>query len=141
MGADASNAASGADGGAAAGLRTLCAEAAEILHALQEIQQEFGAYLEQLATVDWAALAQQGKLAGVPKFMIERTITDARNVLANGLKDLADILRQAQEPGEDTVERLQAFMRLYVDTPGDLRTRQQRLMHWMARIEAAPQPS
>jgi hypothetical protein len=98
------------------------------------LQQEYGGYVEQLAAVDWAALAQHGKLAGVPKFLIERTIIDARNVLTNGLHDLTNILQEAPAPVDEFVERVRALVRLYTDTPSDLRHRYQRLTGWMARI-------
>jgi hypothetical protein len=104
---------------------------------LQALQQEFGAALEQLAAVDWATLAQQGKLAGIAKFSIERTIVDARNVLANGQQDLAAVLRMAQEPVDDLAERVRAIIRLYTDTPTDVRHRCQRLSAWLARINQA----
>jgi hypothetical protein len=104
------------------------------LRELQTLQQGFGTALEQLAAVDWATLARQGQLAGIPKFTIERTITDARNVLANGQQDLADILRLAQEPVDDLPERVGALIRLYTDTPTDIRHRCQRLSVWLAQI-------
>jgi hypothetical protein len=110
-------------------------QAAALLRELRDVQQAWGEFWEQLAGVDWATLAQQGKLAGIPKFRIERTIADARNVLAKGLQDLDGILRLAQEPVDDIAERLQALVRLYIDTPGDLRTRQQRLTAWLATID------
>jgi hypothetical protein len=129
----------GPEGGAPEDLHLLCQQAGALLSDLQVVQQECGAFWEQLASVDWSALAQQGKLAGIAKFRIERTIADARNVLANGLQDLAAILRLAQEPVDDIAERLQALIRLYTDAPGDLRTRQQRLAAWLAAIDQAMQ--
>jgi hypothetical protein len=95
--------------------------------------------VEQLAAVDWSALAQQGKLAGIPKFLIERTIIDARNVLTNGLHDLANIIQEVPAPSDEFVERVRALVRLYTDTPSDLRHRYQRLTGWMARINQAMQ--
>jgi hypothetical protein len=127
----------GAEGGAHEDLPMLRQQAGALLSDLQVVQQEWGALWEQLASVDWGTLAQQGKLAGIPKFRIERTIADARNVLTNGLQDLEAILRLAQEPGDDIAERLQALIRLYTDAPGDLRTRQQRLAAWLATIDQA----
>jgi len=118
-------------------LPALLAQAGDLLHELQALQQGFGTALEQLAAVDWATLAQQGKLAGIAKFTIERTIVDARNVLANGQQDLADILRLAQEPIDDLAERVGAMIRLYTDTPTDIRHRCQRLSAWLAQINQA----
>jgi hypothetical protein len=129
----------GSEGGAHEDLHMLRHQAGALLSDLQVVQQEWGAFWEQLAGVDWGALAQQGKLAGIPKFRIERTVADARNVLANGLQDLEAILRLAQEPVDDIAERLQALIRLYADAPGDLRTRQQRLAAWLAAIDQAMQ--
>jgi hypothetical protein len=126
-------------------LPTLLAQAEDLLRQLQALQQECGTYLEQLATVDWATLAQQGKLAGIPKFTIERTIIDARNVLNSGLRDLAGILRVPQESGhsQDALDefagRVRAMVRLYADTPTDMRHRYQRLTTWMAKIDQALQ--
>ena len=127
----------GAEGGVQEDLPMLRHQAGALLSDLQVVQQQWGALWEQLASVDWGTLAQQGKLAGIPKFRIERTIADARNVLANGLQDLEAILRLAQQPGDDIAERLQALIRLYTDAPGDLRTRQQRLAAWLAAIDEA----
>jgi hypothetical protein len=118
-------------------LSALLAQAGDLLRELQALQQGFGTVLEQLAAVDWATLAQQGKLAGIPKFTIERTIVDARNVLANGQQDLTAILRQAQEPIDDLAERVGAMIRLYTDTPTDIRHRCQRLSAWLAQINQA----
>jgi hypothetical protein len=129
----------GAEGGAQEDLHLLRHQAGALLSDLQVVQQEWGALWERLASVDWGTLAQQGKLAGIPKFRIERTVADARNVLANGLQDLEAILRLAQEPVDDIAERLQALIRLYTDAPGDLRTRQQRLAAWLAAIDQAMQ--
>jgi hypothetical protein len=135
--------AAGASDASPPALSDLLGQVAELLRALQALQQECGTYLEQLAAVDWAGLAQQGKLAGIPKFTIERTIIDARNVLNNGLQDLTDLLRVAQEPIpdqvalDDVVERVRALIRLYTDTPTDVRHRYQRLTGWLARIDQA----
>ncbi|HEY7494309.1 MAG TPA: hypothetical protein VIH59_24810 [Candidatus Tectomicrobia bacterium] len=118
-------------------LPALLAQAGDLLRELQTLQQGFGTTLEQLAAVDWGTLAQQGKLAGIPKFTIERTIVDARNVLANGQQDLVDILRLAQEPIDDLAERVGAIIRLYTDTPTDIRHRCQRLSAWLAQINQA----
>jgi hypothetical protein len=118
-------------------LSALLAQAGDLWRELQALQQGFGAALEQLAAVDWATLAQQGKLAGIAKFTIERTIVDARNVLANGQQDLAAILRLAQEPVDDLAERVGAMIRLYTDTPTDIRHRCQRLSAWLAQINQA----
>jgi hypothetical protein len=121
------------------GLLGLLTQAGELLRELQALQQGCGAALEQLAAVDWATLAQQGKLAGIPKFTVERTIVDARNVLANGQQDLAAMLRLAQEPGDDLAERVSAMIRLYTDTPTDIRHRCQRLSAWLTQINQALQ--
>ena len=120
-------------------LPALRAQAEDILGQLQALQQQIGTYLEQLAAVEWAALAEQGMLAGVPKFLIERTITDARHVLASGQQVLGEVLDPGQEPVDDLSERLQAIIRLYTDTPEDMRTRCQRLTAWLAKIDAALQ--
>jgi hypothetical protein len=126
-------------------LPTLLAQAEELLGQLQALQQRYGTYLEQLTTVNWAALAQQGHLAGIPKFRIERTITDARNVLSGGLRDITAVLQLAQEPRPNQeavdkfVERVRALVRLYTDTPADMRSRCQRLMAWVSQIDAALQ--
>jgi hypothetical protein len=118
-------------------LPALLAQAGDLLGELQALQQRFGTALEQLAAVDWATLAQQGKLVGIPKFTIERTIVDARNVLANGQQDLAAILRLAQEPIDNLAERVGAMIRLYTDTPADMRHRCQRLSAWLTQINLA----
>jgi hypothetical protein len=126
-------------------LPTLLAQAEELLRSLQALQQACGTYLEQLTTVDWGGLAQQGKLAGLPKFTIERTIIDARNVLTNGLQDLTTILQAARQPMDDqaalddVVARLRALIRLYADTPTDMRNRHQRLLGWLDKIDQAMQ--
>jgi hypothetical protein len=136
--------ASSAAGHAAAGeLPSLRAQVEDLLRQLQALQQGYGTYLEQLAAVDWGTLAQQGKLAGIPKFTIERTITDARNVLNSGLRHLSDILQVAQESlhGQEALDeyaaRLRALVRLYTDTPADMRQRYQRLTAWIAQIDQA----
>jgi hypothetical protein len=126
-------------------LPTLLIQAEELLGQLQALQQAYGTYLEQLAAVNWEALALQGYLAGIPKFRIERTIADARNVLSGGLRDITNILQLGQEPLPDQdavtkfVERVRALLRLYTDTPADMRRRYQRLMAWVAQIDAALQ--
>jgi hypothetical protein len=120
-------------------LSALLARARDILQHLQALEQEFGDYLEQLAAVDWSVLAQQGKLAGIPKFLLERTITDARHVLSTGQQDLDGMLREAQEPTDDSIERVQAIIRLYTDTPEDIHNRCQRLTAWQIRIDQALQ--
>jgi hypothetical protein len=72
--------------------------------------------------------------------MVERTIEDARTVLARGQEVLTEALQQAQNPeiiaqahkGEiDIPERLRAAIRLYMDTPNDIRNRCQRLTNWL----------
>jgi hypothetical protein len=113
----------------------LLAQAGTIHGELYGLQEECGAYLEQLAAVEWEELAGQGKLAGVSKFLIERAIADARHVLVNGQQDLDDIRRQSQAPSEQFVERLQALIRLYTDAPADIRTRYARLREWVAQID------
>src|SRR4029450_8221191 len=138
--------ASSAAGHAAAGeLSILRIQVEDLLRQLQALQQEYGISLEERAAVDWSTLAQQGKLAGIPKFTIERTITDARNVLNSGLRHLTDILQVPQESlhGQEALDeyaaRLRALVRLYTDTPADMRQRYQRLTAWVAQIDQAMQ--
>lgn len=114
---------------------TLRAQAGAIRSELRGLQEECGAYLEQLAAVEWGKLAGQGKLAGVPRFLIERAIADARHVLINGQQDLDDVQRPNQEPTAQFGERLQALIRLYTDAPADIRTRYARLREWIAQID------
>ena len=49
------------------------------------------------------------------------------------------LVEKRQEPVDDLSERLQAIIRLYTDTPEDMRTRCQRLTAWLAKIDAALQ--
>lgn len=124
-------------------LPALLAQAEGLLQQLQALEQSCRTYLEQLATVDWSRLAQQNKLAGIPKFRIERTIADARNVLHSGLRDLGGISREAQvlpvepEALQALTQRVRAFIRLYRDTPTDIQQRHQRLTAWVAAIDQA----
>ncbi len=120
-------------------LESLLAQAEAILGQLQALQAAFGEYLDRLADLDWTALAAADKLAGTPKFLIERTITDARNVLVTGQQDLADILRAAAAPDEEFVNRLTAMVRLYSDAPNDIRNRYLRLTTWVSRINESLQ--
>ena len=86
-------------------LPALLAQTEDILRQLQALQQKVGTYLEQLSAVEWSVLAEQGMLAGVPKFLIERTITDARHVLASGQQVLTEVLSLAQEPVDDLAQQ------------------------------------
>ena len=107
---------------------------------LEVLQETYGGGLAQLALVDWQALARDGHLGGTPRLAIERTIEDARNVLSSGQEALAEVTRQAVEAGSsanpdlDIPGRLQAVIRLYSDTPSDLRNRCQRLTQWIEKI-------
>ena len=116
-------------------LPALRAQAEDILRQLQALQNEAGIFLGQLETVDWSALAEQGKLAGFPKFLIQRAITDARHVLVTGEQDLTEILTLARGSDHDLQERLQALVRLYADTPDDIRNRCRRLTGWLSMID------
>lgn len=116
-------------------LDALLTQARDLHRELCDLQEQCGAYLAQLAAVDWGTLAGQGRLAGVPKFLIERAIADARHVLINGQEDLDDIQRTAQAQPENFVERLQALLRLYTDAPADIRNRYVRLQEWVAQID------
>jgi hypothetical protein len=123
-------------------LDALVATATDLLQQLQDLQKQCGARLEQLAAMDWQALAQQGKLAGIPKITIERTIMDARTVLRTGLGQLAAILDLTQQfregppdPESNVPDRLRAMIRMYADTPQDIRNRCQRLETWLAKID------
>ena len=107
---------------------------------LDVLQETYGGGLAQLALVDWQALARDGHLGGTPRLAIERTIEDARNVLSSGQKALAEVTQQAVDaesvanPDLDIPGRLQAVIRLYSDTPSDLRNRCQRLTRWIEEI-------
>jgi hypothetical protein len=120
----------------------LVATAIDILQQLRGLQEQCGARLEQLAAVNWQVLAQQGKLAGIPKITIERTIMDARTVLRTGLEQLAAILDLTQrfregppDPESNVPDRLRAMIRMYADTPQDIRNRCQRLEIWLSKID------
>ena len=107
---------------------------------LDTLQETYGRALAQLALVDWQALARDGHLGGTPRLAIERTIEDARNVLSSGQEALAAVTRQAADaemianPDLDIPGCLQAVIRLYSDTPSDLRNRCQRLTCWLEKI-------
>ena len=94
---------------------------------LDALHETYGGALAELAAVDWQALGRQGRLAGTPRLAIERTIEDARNVLSAGREALALVLQQAADPEMvanpdlDIPGRLRAVIRLYTDTPNDLR--------------------
>ncbi|GIX49747.1 MAG: hypothetical protein KatS3mg131_3958 [Candidatus Tectimicrobiota bacterium] len=127
-----------------AALEPLVARLQELLQQLEALQHELGPYFERLAAVDWQALAREGKLAGIPRLSIERTLLDARQVLASGLRELAEELRLVREgyPGVgrqrlDAAARLRSVIRRYVDAPADIRTRHQRLVAWVAQIDEA----
>ena len=90
-------------------------------------------------------LGREGHLAGTPRLAIERTIEDARNVLSSGREALALVLQQAGDPEMvanpdlDIPGRLRAVIRLYADTPNDMRNRCQRLTAWLTAIAQAQQ--
>lgn len=112
---------------------------------LDALHDTYSAALGELAAVDWQALARDGHLAGTPRLAIERTIEDARNVLNAGREALALVLQQAADPEMvanpdlDVPGRLRAVIRLYSDTPNDLRNRCQRLTAWLAAIAQTQQ--
>ena len=112
---------------------------------LDALHDTYGAALGELAAVDWRALGREGHLAGTPRLAIERTIEDARNVLNSGREALALVLQQAADPETvanpdlDIPGRLRAVIRLYADTPNDLRNRCQRLTAWLTAIAQAQQ--
>ena len=112
---------------------------------LDALHDTYGAALVELAAVDWRELGSEGYLAGTPRLAIERTIEDARNVLSAGREALALVLRQAADPEMianpdlDIPGRLRAVIRLYTDTPNDLRNRCQRLTTWLTAIAQAQQ--
>jgi ABC-type transporter Mla subunit MlaD len=116
-----------------------------LLRQLDELQETYGAALAELAVVDWQALARDGHLGGTPRLAIERTIDDARNVLSSGGEALARVMQQAGDPEMvanpdlDIPGRLRAVIRLYNDTPNDLRNRCQRLTTWLATITQSQQ--
>ena len=112
---------------------------------LDALHETYGAALAELTAVDWQALGREGRLAGTPRLAIERTIEDARNVLNAGREALALVLQQAADPEMvanpdlDVPGRLRAVIRLYTDTPNDLRNRCQRLTTWLSAIAQAQQ--
>jgi ABC-type transporter Mla subunit MlaD len=116
-----------------------------LLRQLDELQETYGGALAELAAVDWQALGREGHLVGTPRLAIERTIEDARNVLSSGREALALMLQQAADPEMvanpdlDIPGRLRAVIRLYADTPNDLRNRCQRLTTWLTAIAQAQQ--
>jgi LytS/YehU family sensor histidine kinase len=81
----------------------------------------------------------------VPRLAIERTIEDARAVLASGQRVLSEVLHQAQDPTAlanpelDIPGNVRAAIRLYVDTPEDIRNRCRRLTTWLHAIAQAQQ--
>ena len=126
-------------------LRALLDNVEALLHQLDALQETYGRALAQLAVVDWQALARDGHLGGTPRLAIERTIDDARNVLSSGREALALVMQQASDPEKvanpdlDIPGRLRAVIRLYNDTPNDLRNRCQRLTTWLATIGQSQQ--
>jgi hypothetical protein len=116
-----------------------------LLHQLDALHETYGSPLAELAAMDWRELGRQGHLAGTPRLAIERTIEDARNVLSSGREALALMLQQAADPEMvanpdlDIPGRLRAVIRLYADTPNDLRNRCQRLTTWLTAIAQAQQ--
>ena len=121
-------------------LRALLDSVEGLLHQLNALQETYGGALAELAIADWQALARDGHLGGTPRLAIERTIDDARNVLSSGREALALMMQQAADPEMvantdlDIPGRLRAVIRLYSDTPNDLRNRCQRLSTWLATI-------
>ena len=117
----------------------------DLLRQLDALHDTHGGALAELAAVDWQALGREGHLAGTPRLAIERTIEDARNVLSAGREALALVLQQAADPEMvanpdlDIPGRLRAVIRLYADTPNDLRNRCQRLTSWLSAIAQAQQ--
>ena len=116
-----------------------------LLRQLDALNETYGAALAELAAVDWRELGREGHLAGTPRLAIERTVEDARNVLSAGQKALALVLQQAADPEMvdnpdlDVPGRLRAVIRLYADTPNDVRNRCQRLTAWLTAIAQAQQ--
>lgn len=110
---------------------------------LDALYESYGGALAELAAVDWRELGREGYLAGTPRLAIERTIEDARNVLSSGREALALVLKQAADPEMvdnpdlDVPARLRAVIRLYADTPNDVRNRCQRLTAWLTAIAQA----
>ena len=126
-------------------LSNLVGNVEALLRQLAALHETYGAALAELAVVDWQTLGRQGHLAGTPRLGIERTIEDARNVLNNGREALALVLQQAGDPelvanpDLDILGRLRAVIRLYADTPNDVRNRCQRLTAWLTAIAQAQQ--
>lgn len=126
-------------------LPPLVGQVTAILQVLQCLDQTYGPALAQLATVNWRELGRQGYLAGAPRLAIERTIEDARAVLASGQRVLSEVLQQAQEPTAlanpelDIPGNVKAAIRLYFDTPEDIRNRCRRLSAWLHTIAQAQQ--
>ena len=118
-----------------------------LLRQLDALHETYGRALAELAAVDWRELGREGHLAGTPRLAIERTIEDARNVLSSGREALALVLQQAADPEMvdnpdlDVPGRLRAVIRLYADTPNDVRNRCQRLTAWLTAIAQAQQQS
>jgi hypothetical protein len=118
-----------------------------LLHQLDALHETYGSPLAELAAMDWRELGRQGHLAGTPRLAIERTIEDARNVLSSGREALTLVLQQAADPEMvanpdlDIPGRLRAVIRLYADTPNDLRNRCQRLTAWLTAIAQSQQQS
>lgn len=116
-----------------------------LLRQLGALHDTYGAALAELAAVDWQAVGRAGHLAGTPRLAIERTIEDAQNVLRNGREALALVLQQAVDPKMvanpdlDIPGRLRAVVRLYTDTPSDVRNRCQRLNAWLTAVAQAQQ--
>ena len=116
-----------------------------LLRQLDALHETYGSPLAELAAMDWRELGRQGHLAGTPRLAIERTIEDARNVLSSGREALALMLQQAADPEMvanpdlDIPGRLRAVVRLYADTPNDMRNRCQRLTTWLTAITQAQQ--
>ena len=126
-------------------LTDLTATVQALLNQIDEFHETYDGALAELATLDWRGLAREGHLGTTPRLAIERTIEDARNVLNSGREAMALVLEQARDPEMianpdlDIPGRLRAVIRLYSDTPNDLRNRFRRLTTWLTAIVQSQQ--
>ena len=126
-------------------LTDLTAAVQALLSQLDEFHETYGGALAELSALDWRALAREGHLGATPRLAIERTIEDARNVLNSGREAMALVMEQAGDPEMianpdlDIPGRLRAVIRLYNDTPNDLRNRFRRLTTWLTAIVQSQQ--
>ena len=126
-------------------LTDLTANVQTLLSQFDQFHETYGGALAELAALDWRALASEGHLGGTPRLAIERTIEDARNVLSSGRETMALVMQQAGDPEMvanpdlDIPGRLRGVIRLYSDTPNDLRNRFRRLTTWLATIVQSQQ--